>query len=204
MRCSFRSSPSSCSSSSERKPPPLLRSGAGWPMLRRPSGLEIGGRSCISASSLVGGESSSASCSSGLGIWAFAYTCNTETAACKGLVPWPTVPGALHAAGWVAVASGLVTVVASLIAWNRPCRSLTTLEGLIAERRGCVSRWAGVIVGSWRRPAPNPRFRRSRRRPKRGQRGPRALGMPVACLPCAGGGVVSVSRGVAATKGSTR
>ena len=60
----------------------------------------------------------------GLGIWAFAYTCNTETAACKGLVPWPTVPGALHAAGWVAAALGLVTVVASLIAWiGRAARS---------------------------------------------------------------------------------
>ena len=60
----------------------------------------------------------------GLGIWAFAYTCNTETAACKGLVPWPTVPGVLHAAGWVAAALGLVIVVASLIAWiGRAARS---------------------------------------------------------------------------------
>ena len=30
---------------------------------------------------------------------------------------------------------------------GRPCRSLTTLEGLIAERRGCVSRWAGLSLG---------------------------------------------------------
>ena len=41
--------------------------------------------------------------------------------------------------------------------------------------------------GRRRRPAPNPRFRRSRRRPKRGQRGPRVLGTPVECLPCPAG-----------------
>ena len=60
----------------------------------------------------------------GLGIWAFAYTCNTQTAACKGLEPWPTLPWVLHAAGWVAAALGLVIVVASLIAWvGRAARS---------------------------------------------------------------------------------
>jgi CHASE1-domain containing sensor protein len=53
----------------------------------------------------------------GLGIWAVAYTCNTETAACKGLEPWPTMPWALHAVGWAAVALGLVTVIAALGAW---------------------------------------------------------------------------------------
>ena len=53
----------------------------------------------------------------GLGIWAFTYTCNTETAACKGLEPWPSVPGALHVAGWVAATLGLVLIIAVSIAW---------------------------------------------------------------------------------------
>ena len=53
----------------------------------------------------------------GLGIWPFAYTCNTETAACKGLEPWPSVAGVLHAAGWVAAALGLVIVIGASIAW---------------------------------------------------------------------------------------
>ena len=52
-----------------------------------------------------------------LGIWAFAYTCNTETAACKGAEPWPTLPGLLYRAGWVMAILGLVVIVASLAAW---------------------------------------------------------------------------------------
>ena len=53
----------------------------------------------------------------GLGIWAVAYACNTETAACKGLEPWPAGAGALRVAGWVAAILGLVTVIAALGAW---------------------------------------------------------------------------------------
>lgn len=53
-----------------------------------------------------------------LGIWAFGYTCNTETAACKGAEPWPTLPGLLHRAGWVMAILGLVVIVASLAAWT--------------------------------------------------------------------------------------
>ena len=53
----------------------------------------------------------------GLGIWAVAYTCNTETAACKGVEPWAGVPWAMHVAGWVSAALGLVTVIAALGAW---------------------------------------------------------------------------------------
>lgn len=53
----------------------------------------------------------------GLGIWADAYTCNTQTAACKGVEPWPTLPWVLHVAGWVAATLGLVTIVAALGAW---------------------------------------------------------------------------------------
>ena len=53
----------------------------------------------------------------GLGIWSVTYTCNTETAACKGVGPWPAAPWALHVAGWVAAALGLVTVIIALGAW---------------------------------------------------------------------------------------
>jgi hypothetical protein len=53
-----------------------------------------------------------------LGIWAFGYTCNTETAACKGAEPWPTLPGLLYRAGWVMAILGLVVIVASLAAWT--------------------------------------------------------------------------------------
>ena len=59
-----------------------------------------------------------------LGVWAFAFTCNTETAACKGAEPWPTVPGFLHAAGWVVAILGLVVVLIAVVAWiDRSARS---------------------------------------------------------------------------------
>ena len=67
-----------------------------------------------------------------LGIWAFAYTCNTETAACKGAEPWPTLPGLLYRAGWVMAILGLVVMVASLAAWVRPGRP-KTIEDVIEE-----------------------------------------------------------------------
>ena len=52
-----------------------------------------------------------------LGISAFAYTCNTETAACKGAEPWPSLPGLLYRAGWIMAILGLVVIVASLASW---------------------------------------------------------------------------------------
>ena len=101
----------------------------------------------------------------------------------QGLEPWPTVPWALHVAGWVSAALGLVTVIAALGAWiSRAARSRRPKD-LIADASRLREPMSGVTVGSWRRPAPNPRFRRSRRRPKRGQREPRALGMPVRACP---------------------
>src|SRR6266540_1988629 len=48
---------------------------------------------------------------------------------------------------------------------------------------GSLASEVGVIVPSWRRPAPNPRFRRSRRRLQAGAKGARALGTPVEVLP---------------------
>ena len=65
-----------------------------------------------------------------------------------------------------------------------------------AEQGTSVARSkARGYVGFRRRPAPNPRFRRSRRRPKRGQRGPRALGTPVECCPVRRGARERESRG---------
>jgi hypothetical protein len=52
-----------------------------------------------------------------LGAWAFVYTCNTETAACKGVAPWPGGAGFLNRAGWVVAAAGLVLIVVVVIAW---------------------------------------------------------------------------------------
>jgi hypothetical protein len=52
-----------------------------------------------------------------LGAWAVVYTCNTETAACKGAVPWPGTAGLMNRGGWVVVVVGLVVLGATVIAW---------------------------------------------------------------------------------------
>src|SRR6266508_988043 len=62
-----------------------------------------------------------------------------------------------------------------------------------------TSRLKGVQSTSGAVPSPNPRFRRSRRRLKRGQREPRVLGTPVIHA-LSGGGAVSVSRGAPARR----
>ena len=46
-----------------------------------------------------------------LGFWAVSYTCNTETAACKGAEPWPGASGFLYGAGWVVGAVGIALIV---------------------------------------------------------------------------------------------
>jgi hypothetical protein len=84
----------------------------------------------------------------GLGIWAFAYTLQhadgrvqgsravahrARDAACGGLGRGGT---------WIGDRRRLADRL------DRRCRSLTTREGLTAERRGCVSRRAGLSLGS--------------------------------------------------------
>jgi hypothetical protein len=52
-----------------------------------------------------------------LGFWAVAYTCNTETAACKGAEPWPGATGFLYGAGLVVGVVGVALILAAAIAW---------------------------------------------------------------------------------------
>lgn len=52
-----------------------------------------------------------------LGSWAVVYTCNTETAACKGAAPWPGMTGWLYGAGWVIAIVGLAVIGAVAVAW---------------------------------------------------------------------------------------
>ena len=52
-----------------------------------------------------------------LGAWAVVYTCNTETAACKGAVPWPGTTGFMYRAGWTVAIAGLVLIGVVVIAW---------------------------------------------------------------------------------------
>ncbi|MGH2539928.1 MAG: hypothetical protein ACRDGK_05365 [Actinomycetota bacterium] len=52
-----------------------------------------------------------------LGVWAVSYTCNTETAACKGAEPWPGASGFLYGAGWVVGVVGIALIVIAAIAW---------------------------------------------------------------------------------------
>lgn len=52
-----------------------------------------------------------------LGAWAVVSTCNTETAACKGAVPWPGTAGFMNRAGWVVTVVGLVLIGVVVIAW---------------------------------------------------------------------------------------
>jgi membrane protein implicated in regulation of membrane protease activity len=52
-----------------------------------------------------------------LGAWAVVYTCNTETAACKGVVPWPGGAGFMNRTGWVAVVAGIVLIIVVVVAW---------------------------------------------------------------------------------------
>jgi hypothetical protein len=52
-----------------------------------------------------------------LGAWAVMYTCNTETAACKGVVPWPGTAGFMNKVGWFLVVAGIVVIVVAVIAW---------------------------------------------------------------------------------------
>jgi len=52
-----------------------------------------------------------------LGFWAVSYTCNTETAACKGAEPWPGASRFLYGAGWVVGAVGIALIVTATIAW---------------------------------------------------------------------------------------
>jgi heme/copper-type cytochrome/quinol oxidase subunit 2 len=52
-----------------------------------------------------------------LGAWAVVYTCNTETAACKGAVPWPGTAGFMYQAGWIVAIAGLVLIGVVVIAW---------------------------------------------------------------------------------------
>lgn len=50
-----------------------------------------------------------------LGLWAFTYACNTETAACKGLVPWPRPEGFIWLAGWVLGVIGLIIIIIAIV-----------------------------------------------------------------------------------------
>jgi len=52
-----------------------------------------------------------------LGLWAVVYTCNTETAACKGAEPWPGATGFLYGGGWVVGVVGVALIVAAVVAW---------------------------------------------------------------------------------------
>ncbi|MGZ8597330.1 MAG: hypothetical protein ACXWXN_05735 [Actinomycetota bacterium] len=52
-----------------------------------------------------------------LGAWAVVYTCNTETFACKGAVPWPGTAGFMNRAGWVVAVVGLALIGVVVIAW---------------------------------------------------------------------------------------
>jgi len=52
-----------------------------------------------------------------LGLWAVVYTCNTETAACKGAEPWPGATGLLYGGGWVVGVVGVALIVAAVVAW---------------------------------------------------------------------------------------
>jgi hypothetical protein len=52
-----------------------------------------------------------------LGFWAVTYTCNTETAACKGAEPWPGATGFLYGAGLVVGVVGVALILAAAIAW---------------------------------------------------------------------------------------
>ncbi|HET9310461.1 MAG TPA: hypothetical protein VFP41_04460 [Actinomycetota bacterium] len=52
-----------------------------------------------------------------LGLWAVVYTCNTETAACKGAEPWPGATGFLYGGGWVVGVVGVALFVAAVVAW---------------------------------------------------------------------------------------
>jgi Na+/melibiose symporter-like transporter len=52
-----------------------------------------------------------------LGLWAVTYTCNTETAACKGAEPWPGATGFLYGAGWVVAILGIALFVVAAVAW---------------------------------------------------------------------------------------
>jgi hypothetical protein len=52
-----------------------------------------------------------------LGFWAVTYTCNTETAACKGAEPWPGATGFLYGAGWVVGVVGVALIVVAAVSW---------------------------------------------------------------------------------------
>lgn len=52
-----------------------------------------------------------------LGVWAVIYACNTETASCKGVRPWPAITGLMYRAGWVAAILGLTLAAIAVVGW---------------------------------------------------------------------------------------